>query len=202
MSDRLQVIICSIVLAAVAVWAYYYQFEYAALLEQFDYAPQLLWQEPWRLLTAHFLHLSQSHWLANIAALLLLTVLFAHYFTVRTYLNALVIITLGSSGLLWAVGFEHHFVGLSIVNHGLLVMGLCFEWQQRNSARQRQLLFLITVLLLAKWLAEAAGWWQSMLTAGQVREVWQLHGAGILTGILAWWLHNRRLAKLARLSDD
>ena len=93
-SDPFQVIICGLVLAAITVWAYYFQFEYTNLLEEFDFAAELVWQEPWRLLTAHFLHLTTVHWLLNSLGLLLLTVLFARYFTVRNYLNALILITL------------------------------------------------------------------------------------------------------------
>lgn len=201
-SDPIQVIICGLVLAAITVWAYYFQFEYTNLLEEFDFAGELVWQEPWRLLTAHFLHLTTMHWLLNSLGLLLLTVLFARYFTVRTYLNALILITLGSSVALSLLGFEQRFVGLSIVNHGLLVMGVLLELQAASSSTQRKLMFFILVLVAAKWLAEFFGVWQSFLAVGQVQHIWLLHGLGILSGILAWWLHNRRLAKLAQLESE
>lgn len=202
MSDRIQVIICSVLFFAISAWAFYFQFEYPALLDEFDFNPAQVWQEPWRLITAHFLHLTQLHWLLNGAGLIAITAFFANYFNVRTYLNALVVIAIGSTVALELVGFEGHFVGLSIINHGLLVMGLLLELQATKSESQRKIVFCALVLLAAKWLAEVVGVWQSVLAAGQVQHIWQLHGLGILFGILAWWLHNRRLAKLAQLEND
>lgn len=202
MSDRIQVLICGVLLVAIVAWAYYFQFEYPALLSEFDFVATSVWQEPWRLLTAHFLHLTELHWLLNALAFALLTFLFSPYFSVRTFLNALIIISIGSAVVLAIAGYEQRFVGLSIVNHGLLVMGVLLEFQASESANQRKLMFFGFVLLAAKWLAELIGVWQSFLAAGQTQHIWLLHGLGILFGILAWWLHNRRLAKLAQLGSD
>ena len=138
MSDRIQVLLTGLMLVIICAWAYYFQFEYTALLDTFDFAPDRVWQEPWRLLTAHFLHLTQLHWLLNGLAFAMLTLLFANYFTVRTFLNALMIITIGSGVVLTAFGFNQHFVGLSIVNHGLLTMGLLLELQSAETPAQRK----------------------------------------------------------------
>ncbi|RUO55620.1 rhomboid family intramembrane serine protease [Pseudidiomarina homiensis] len=202
MSDRIQVLICSLLLVVTSAWAYYFQFEYPSLLAEFDFAAQQVWQEPWRLLTAHFLHLTELHWLLNALAFFFITILFARYFNVRTFLNALIIIAIGSSLTLTITGFEQHFVGLSIVNHGLLTIGLLLELHASQSSNQRKLMFAAVIILIAKWFAEFIGVWQSFLAAGQVQQIWLLHGLGILFGILAWWLHNRRLAKLAQLGSD
>lgn len=202
MSDRIQVLICGLLFVAIAAWAYYFQIDYPTLLDEFDFQAQLAWQEPWRLLTAHFLHLTTWHWVLNGLAFFLLTAFFARYFNVRTFLNALIVITIGSSVVLTLFDFEGSFVGLSIVNHGLLVLGLLLELQASESAAQRKLMFVALLIVISKWLAELAGIWQSFLAAGQVQHIWMLHGLGILFGILAWWLHNRRLAKLAQLGSD
>lgn len=201
-SERVQVMICALILVATTAWAYYFQFEHPTLLDEFDFSGQLVWQQPWRLVTAHFLHLTALHWLLNCLGFVALTALFVRYFSVRSYLNALIVITISSSIVLSLIGFEHRFVGLSIVNHGLLVMGVLLELQSSKSIIQRKLMFSLLFFVVAKWLAEFMGIWQSFLAAGQVQQVWLLHGLGILSGILAWWLHNQRLARLAQLEND
>ncbi|MDN7124233.1 rhomboid family intramembrane serine protease [Pseudidiomarina terrestris] len=202
MSNKLQVIICGVLLSLISIWAYYYQFEAHQLLEDFDYSYAQVWQQPWRLVTAHFLHLTTLHWVGNVLAFTALTVFLARHFTVRTYLNALLLLTAGSSVILWLAGYQNRFVGLSAVNHGLLIMGILLELRGCKTPSQKYLLYTAGALLGLKWLAEFLGWWQSPLVTGQDQQLWQLHGAGILSGILAWWLHNRHLAKLAQPSGE
>lgn len=198
MSNKKQVILCGALLCLISIWAYFYQFESAQFLNRFDYHSEQLWQQPWRLVTAHFLHLSTLHWVGNVLAFAGVTIVFARHFTVRTYLNALLILTVGSAALLWSVGYQQRFVGLSAVVHGFLVMGILLEFRGDDKPAHKRLLVLALGLLLLKLGAEWLGWWTSPLTTGQDDQLWQLHGAGIICGILAWWLHNRRLAKLAQ----
>ncbi|MGQ4275808.1 rhomboid family intramembrane serine protease [Pseudidiomarina sp. E22-M8] len=198
MSNKNQVILCGALLCLISIWAYFYQFQSPQFMSRFDFHSEQLWQQPWRLVTAHFLHLSTLHWIGNVLAFAGLTVIFARHFTVRTYLNGLLILTAGSAVFLWLAGYQHRFVGLSAVVHGLLLMGVLLEFRYCKKLAQRRLLYLAIGVLLLKFSAEYLGWWTSPLTTGQDNELWQLHGAGILSGILAWWLHNRHLAKLAQ----
>ena len=196
MSNRYQTLITALLLAIISVWAYFYQFETTGLLDRFDFHYPVIWQEPWRLVTAHFMHLSQPHVLANVIAFVFITWLFVRFFSVRTYLNALLVITVTTSVLVWLSGFEERFVGLSAVNHGLLAMGLLLEWFDHEQPRSGQLVIAAAAILVLKLVVELLGWWQNTLVT-TTDKVWLLHSAGTLSGILAWWLHQRRLAKLA-----
>ena len=75
-------------------------------------------------------------------------------------------------------------------------MGLLLEWFDREQPRPGLLIVAAAAILGLKLLLELLGWWHNTLLLTTDR-VWQLHGAGTLSGILAWWLHQRRLAKLA-----
>ncbi len=203
MSNKVQVIVCGFLLGLISVWAYYFQFEAAHFMADYDYEASLIWQQPWRLVTAHFLHLTTLHWLGNVLALVGLTLVFARHFSVRTFLNALLILTVGTSVILWLSGFDDRFVGLSAVNHGLLAMGILLEYKDATSPSQQRLMLVAGTILLLKLAAEWIGLWHSPIAAaGQMHDLWQLHGAGIISGILAWWLHNRHLARLAQLDTD
>lgn len=200
MTERHQVTLVSLLISAIVIWLYYYiALEAPALMAQYDYHAEVIWEAPWRLFTAHFLHLSTMHWVLNVVSFALICVLFARYFSVRSYLNALIVIGLGSSLLLLALGYEGRFVGLSGLNHGLLVMCLLLEMGAAKHPKQRQLVAFILFAIIGKLLFELLGWWPTALEVGQDRDTWQLHGAGILAGVLAWWLHERHLAKLAQL---
>lgn len=199
MTERHQVTLVSLLISATVIWLYYYvALDAPELMAQYDYHAAVIWDEPWRLLTAHFLHLSTTHWVLNTASFVVICGLFARYFSVRSYLNALIVITLMSSIALWLVGYDGRFVGLSGLNHGLLVMCLLLERGAATTAKQQQLMVAILAVIGVKLLLEFLGVWPSSLEVGQVRDTWQLHGAGILAGVLAWWLHERHLAKLAQ----
>src|SRR5690554_1332033 len=132
MSERWQVIISAAVIAAIAIWLPYYQAETGSLLAQYDYSRVDIWQQPWRILTAHIFHLDATHALYNALGFLLISSLFAHHFTVRTWLSALIIIALACVITVWVIGTPERFVGLSGVIHGLLLTSLLLEWAQKN----------------------------------------------------------------------
>lgn len=195
-NEAIQVIICSLVIAAVVIWLPYYQAETGSLLNQYDFAQTLVWQEPWRLLSAHIFHLDARHALFNALGLVLVCVFFARHFDVRTWLNAVLVIATLCSVLVWLIGVPERFVGLSGLIHGLLLMSLLLEWAKQSYSFNDWLPPLTIVLLTLKALLEIAGLLDSQLLLSQGVGFGYVHGAGLVAGVVAWRLHRRRLASL------
>lgn len=202
LTETTQVIICSLVIAAVAIWLPYYQSEAGALLDQYDFSRSLLWQEPWRILTAHVFHINARHALYNAAGLVVVTVLFARHFSVRTWINAVLIIATTSSVTVWLIAVPERFVGLSGLIHGLLVMSLLLEWSKQQYQFRDWLSPLALGLIFIKVTLEIAGRFASEILLSQGHQFGYVHAAGVLGGIIAWRLHRRRLATLTLASKS
>ena len=196
-NEAIQVIICSLVIAAVAIWLPYYQAETGSLLNQYDFAQGLVWREPWRLLSAHIFHLDARHALYNALGLVMVCVFFARHFDVRTWLNAVLVIATLCSILVWLIGVPERFVGLSGLIHGLLIMSLLLEWAKQKYSFNDWLPPLVILLLVLKVLLEMAGLLDSQLLLSQGSTFGYVHAAGLIAGLVAWRLHRRRLASLA-----
>ncbi len=194
MSNRIQVIICSSLLAIILVWLYFYQLEVPALTAQFNYQYALTWQEPWRLLTAHLLHTDGYQTLFNALALLLITIVFAPHFSIRTWLNALLVIAVITCLLLYAVGQPESFAGISGLLHGLLVLGILLSWSLHQYHSSHWLYPLVLVAMALKILFE----YFELPVVAATPDTWLLHLSGALAGVVAWRLHRRQLASLAR----
>lgn len=196
MPQQLQVIICALLVVVIATWLHFYQAEVPQLVDNFDFDRERIWDEPWRILTAHVMHLNLQHLVLNSAGLFIVTVLFARHFTVRTWLNAVTIIAVGISLWVWLLGFPDRFVGLSGLIHGLFLCGIFLEW----SASQYKWDWTLAIglfFILGKVALEALGLIASTLLLSTGEQVWVMHSGGLLAGLLAWWLHQRRLAALA-----
>lgn len=142
-------------------------------------------EQPWRWVAAHFVHNDWSHAIGNSTALLVIAFLFRRHFSARGLANDIILIAVGTSLLIQLVGTPAHFAGFSAVNHGLLMLALLLEWRQYHYALKEFLITIPLVLVLLKVIAELS---QPGLAA--------LHGAGIAMGVLASYLHQRRLAQL------
>jgi len=88
------------------------------------YERSLAAAEPWRLLTAHVVHLGWMHLALNLAGLCLIWALFGRRLAPWAWGVALVVcaLTVGL-GLWWRDADLAWYVGLSGVLHGLLVLG-------------------------------------------------------------------------------
>lgn len=201
-NEATQVIICSLIVAAIAMWLPYYQAETGSLLSQYDFANALVWQEPWRLLSAHIFHLDAKHALFNALGLVMVSVFFARHFDVRTWLNAILVIATLCSIIVWLIAQPQRFVGLSGVIHGLLLMSLLLEWSRQKYAMSDWLPPLAIGLLFCKVVLEIAGLLNSQILLSQTSTFGYVHLAGLVAGLLAWRLHRRRLASLAQQLDD
>ncbi|MDH3327253.1 MAG: rhombosortase [Gammaproteobacteria bacterium] len=89
--------------------------------------------EIWRLVTAHFVHLSLPHLWLNLGGLLLVFIFFAQCVSIRYWLFCLAVNALGISLLIYFLNPEIiWYVGLSGVLHGLFVLGGIADIQHRK----------------------------------------------------------------------
>jgi len=92
--------------------------------EWLRYERELLLSQPWRLVTAHIVHLGWSHLLLNLAGLALVWALVGEYLDSRWWLLVLAVSAAAvSGGLCLFDPALQWYVGLSGVLHGLLVAG-------------------------------------------------------------------------------
>ncbi|MCL5255023.1 MAG: rhombosortase [Gammaproteobacteria bacterium] len=88
--------------------------------------------QPWRIFTTHLVHLNLQHLLLNLAALLLLAVIFRQQLQGRLLVNVMVISALFATIVPIAVSQEYLFVGLSGVLHGIAVYAGVLLTKQGN----------------------------------------------------------------------
>lgn len=135
--------------------------------------------EYWRLLTGHFVHLSVLHAGMNMAALLLLWVLFLRDWRPRMDV-VLMALSLPLTGLLLSFSQYSWYLGFSGVLHGWLLLGALRLWPA-----QRAFSIALIVALLVKLCWEPnnpAAAAEAELIGGPVAYV--AHQAGVLAMIL------------------
>lgn len=189
MSKYQQVILCAALFMIVSLWASLLAQQQPELLTAYDFNRELTFSEPWRLLTAHVFHLSRSHLWLNLAALVMLTLLFVRHYDVRSWLNSLLIIMVGCGVFTWLIGQPQQFVGLSGVLHGLLLQGVLLEWSERKF-RLDPLLIMVLVVVVTKVALEYFYGPISGDLFSHGDAIWVMHVGGLVSGILAFLLHN------------
>lgn len=136
--------------------------------------------EVWRLLTAHFVHLSVPHFLGNAMALVLLG------YVAGSSLNN----TLGLGLLVWCcavvglglyafAGYLQSYVGLSGVLHGLLLVAPFV-----SNAYSKRVALLFLLLIVGKVLWEQSGLYDDMAMANIIggRVEANAHALGVIAG--------------------
>ena len=89
--------------------------------------------EAWRIISAHFVHLSLSHLWLNLAGLALVFAFFASCISIKYWLFSLAVNAIGISLLIYFLNPEIiWYVGLSGVLHGLFVLGGIADIQHRK----------------------------------------------------------------------
>ncbi|HET8815861.1 MAG TPA: rhomboid family intramembrane serine protease [Pseudidiomarina sp.] len=196
MTDKNQVIITSIVLAVVSLWLFGMSVEQPTFVQSLWYERDKAVAEIWRLVTTHALHLSWQHVIWNSLALVFVTLLFAQHFTVRTYINGVLIITVLSSLLIYVYGNPTSFAGWSILVHGWLLFGLLIEWQRAQWSYCDYLIIIPIVLLFLKVGLEGLGW--ALLEVAPAQELARVHAAGLIAALPAFLLHRRALRQFTK----
>lgn len=165
----------------------------------FVYSKQLLFAEPWRLWTGHWVHLGVWHWILNIAALALLPEIFLRstwkFFLILWFLLPLIV----SISLWFFMPQLSLYAGLSGVLHGLYLamalMAVC-----SFSIVERRVGWIVLVGICAK-----VGW-EAYRGMSQTAEligapvILQAHQFGLAAGFFVWLVTkfvayiNRRVA--------
>lgn len=134
---------CFVALALCLLLALGLQIASPSLLDGLRWQPGAIQGQYWRLVTGHFVHLSATHALLNLAALLLLYWLFQRDW--RAGDQWLLLLSLPVTGLLLAYSQLTWYVGLSGVLHGWFLLGAL-----RLLSQQRGLAVLMLLGLLLK----------------------------------------------------
>lgn len=155
--------------------------------ELLRYERALIAAEPWRLLTAHVVHLGWVHLALNLAAFAAIWVMLGDLLRPRAWVAAFVFCALAVSGGLWFLdpGLEW-YVGLSGVLHGLFVVG---AMAGLGRARVFHGLLLAGVVAKVAWEQLAgADVGSAALVGGAVIVNAHLYGmlAGLACAPLAW----------------
>ncbi len=88
--------------------------------------------EWWRFVSGHLVHLGWSHTLMNVAALLLMSILFGSQLSNWRWAMLLLLAACGVSiGLVWFGPHLDWYVGLSGVLHGMFAAGIVTAWARR-----------------------------------------------------------------------
>jgi len=202
MTKSQQVFVCAFLLMIISLWASLFAEQQPQLFNRYDFNQNLALAEPWRLISAHVFHLSRSHLWLNLAALVMLTLLFVRHYDVRSWLNGILIIMVGCSLFTWVIGAPQQFVGLSGVLHGLLLQGVLLEWSQRQFRRDPLMIAIVLVIIgkvgLEYFNGPLTG---DLLSHGDA--VWVMHVGGLVSGVLAYVLHRKpiKAALLEHKSD-
>ena len=167
--------------------------ELAPLGEALEYRRGLAFSEPWRLFTAHYVHLSFLHACLNAVALILLGHLFADRLRPRDMFGILAVAPMLLSLAFWFVLPElQWYRGLSGVLHAIYFAG-CIAWVAQTAGRAR---WLPTAALLGgavKVLIEQP--WDASFPVHEVLRVAvvpQAHLVGAIVGAAAGLVLRRR----------
>ncbi len=160
---------------------------------QLTYQPDLIFVEPWRLWTMHWVHLGFWHWVLNVFGLILLPEIFL-YASVRIFillwLTLPVLISLLFYVFLPTLTF---YAGLSGVLHGIyLVLALVAIQSNVKAERAAGWVVILGLCIKVGWEAYSGNSQTAELIGAPV--ILQAHQYGAGVGLL-WWLLLRSLQR-------
>ncbi len=160
------------------------------------YLRSLLWSEPWRLWSAHWVHITPWHWVLNAAALALLPEIF---WTARPRLFVLLWLLLPPllSLMFWQfLPSLTAYAGLSGVLHGIY-LPLALDATRSLDRAERRMGWLVSIGLLCKVGYEAySGSSQTAALIG-AHVILQAHQYGAALGLLTF-MTERGVQRLRR----
>ena len=174
--------------------------------ELLRYQPDMFVQgEYWRIITAHFVHLSWMHTLFNIAGTAIFSLLFARQLSVLQWWLILVFCAPITSVLIYYFNPDlNWYVGFSGIMHSILIAGGILELRKAEG-NDRRLALLVLGVLTAKLLQEQ--FWGGMETTtegiigGKVFVDAHFYGAisGIIPGaFFCFWKRKNKVSVMTR----
>lgn len=151
---------------------------YPLSVASLDYNYDLLFAEPWRLLSAHFVHLNLTHLLSNAVIFALFSYLFRSYMAGRVLFNVVLFSAVFAALIPWLLGQQASFIGLSGVLHGMLAFAAVRMLQAGNRWGMLLLLGLILKVALDLTLDRSAPWLGADIAA-------YAHLGGVVGGLAA-----------------
>lgn len=160
------------IVACVVVFALLQGFE-----PQLKYIDTLIPAQPWRLITAHWVHLGWRHYLLNMLAFLFLPLVFPHI-RICSLIACLVLLPVFISLCFyqWLPGL-HSYVGLSGVLHGMYVLA-ALQSALRAGERKFAVMVLCLIALKLLWEKLFGSESEAFLQAPVVIEAHQFGAAG------------------------
>jgi rhomboid family GlyGly-CTERM serine protease len=170
--------------------------------EALEYRRAVAFEEPWRLLTSHFVHLTLLHAILNAVALLLLGRLFEDRLRPSEFFGILlaapVVISLGFRFLLPELAW---YRGLSDVLHAIYFAG-CVVWVGTSAGRTRWIAVAALVAGTLKVLIEQP--WDASFPVHEVLKIAvvpQAHLIGAVVGAATGLVLRRRKPLAASRAD-
>jgi rhomboid family GlyGly-CTERM serine protease len=153
------------------------------------YDRHVLFKEPWRLWSAHWVHLGVWHFVLNAIALALLPEIFQHASRRFIILLWFVLPPLLSLMLYFCQPLLIQYAGLSGVLHGIY-LAIALNAIQSSHVAERRMGWLITLGLAAKvgWEAYSGNSETAQLIGAPV--ILQAHQYGAILGLLIWFILN------------
>ena len=143
------------------------------------YESSLVFAEPWRLFSAHFVHLGWVHLWLNLAGLVLLWLLLGDTLKPLWWGSGVLVLAFGVSlALLICSPAVEWYVGFSGVLHGLFAAGAIANlWRLTHLALS--ILAVLFVKLIVEWIA-----WEDPVTEGLIGAavIVDAHVYGVLLG--------------------
>jgi rhomboid family GlyGly-CTERM serine protease len=167
--------------------------EVLSLGNALEYRQAVAFSEPWRLMTAHFVHLSFLHALLNCVALLLLARLFGDRLRPAEFWMILLAAPVAISLAFWLLlPALQWYRGLSDVLHAIYFAG-CVVWIAATAGRARWLPIAALLVGMLKVLVEQT--WDSSFPVHpmlRVAVVPQAHLIGAIVGVAAGLVFRQR----------
>jgi rhomboid family GlyGly-CTERM serine protease len=152
-------------------------------MEILRYERSLLAEQPWRIVTGHFVHLDYIHLLLNLLGVTLVRILFADVLPNRLSILIAACSALGITAGLYLLNPEvEWYVGLSGILYGYCAGGALYGMVKVPYRRRFYALLLLVIFLKLLWEQWSGGSWSDVLFNSAV--VTHAHLYGVICNLL------------------